>query len=62
MTFSNALFQENDATAHVMSRITMRKILYDRELDNGCSSHETGVATGLLSVYLRWLLLSKPEV
>ncbi len=46
----------------VMHRITMRKILYERTLDDGCSSHETGVATGLLSIYLRWLLLSKPEM
>jgi hypothetical protein len=42
-----------------MRTITMRKILYDRELDSGCSSHETGVATGLLSIYLRWLLLNE---
>lgn len=46
---------EYDAKRFV-SRISMRKLLYERVLSNGCSSHETGVATGLLSIYLRWSL------
>ena len=58
----NSHIKEYEDTRHVMRRITMRKILYERELDDGCSSHETGVATGLLSIYLRWLLLHELEL
>lgn len=41
---------------------TMRSLLLEKELDDGCMSHVTGVATGLLGVYLRWLLYSHDQL
>ncbi|EDO43037.1 predicted protein [Nematostella vectensis] len=45
-------------TSH--SRAT-RSLLTVKELEEGCESHITGVATALISVYLRWVLHS-PEM
>lgn len=42
-----------------VSMRTMRSLLVEKELNDGCLSHLTGVATGVLGVYLRWLLYPK---
>lgn len=38
-----------------VNKRTMRSLLVEKELNDGCLSHLTGVATGLLGLYLRWL-------
>ncbi|XP_046844707.1 UPF0764 protein C16orf89 homolog [Xenia sp. Carnegie-2017] len=35
---------------------SMRKLLSDVIVDHGCSSHESGVAAGLLGLYTKWLV------
>ncbi|XP_046844706.1 UPF0764 protein C16orf89 homolog [Xenia sp. Carnegie-2017] len=35
---------------------SMRKLLMDVTVDHGCSSHESGVAAGLLGLYTKWIL------
>lgn len=44
-----------------LSMRTMRSLLVEKELQDGCFSHVTGVAVGLLGVYLRWLLYSQQK-
>ncbi|CAH3184385.1 unnamed protein product, partial [Porites evermanni] len=46
--------EENSNGNH--SKQTMRKILMEKELSDGCESHITGVGTALLSIYLRYLI------
>ena len=35
---------------------TKRHLLYDQEMNNGCSSHKSGLAAGLLATYARVFL------
>lgn len=35
---------------------SMRRLLVELMLENGCSSHESGVGAGLLGLYTKWLL------
>lgn len=44
-----------------LSMRTMRSLLVEKKLKDGCMSHVTGVATGLLGVYLRWVLYSQEQ-
>ncbi|EDO43039.1 predicted protein [Nematostella vectensis] len=45
----------------LLSMKTMRSLLVEKALEDGCMSHITGVATGLLGVYLRWLVHNAPQ-
>lgn len=39
-----------------VNKRTMRSLLVEKKLNDGCLSHLAGVATGLLGLYLRWVL------
>lgn len=45
-----------------VNKRTMRSLLVEKELNDGCLSHLAGVATGLLGLYLRWVLYPQSHV